>query len=307
MKRNFMDLLDHRWRNGYMACVGLDPDVNRIPLSVHHRATVEDAVFNFNRAIVEETAPYVCAFKPQFAFYEMLGKFGTAALIRTIEFIHEQFPEIPVILDHKYNDIGNTSRAYANAAFCEYGADACTVSPYLGQESLAPFLEYADKGIIILCRTSNPGAGEFQDLKIQYTIAELATLLYGSFGRRIEDLTGYPLSMPLYQYVAYRVTRHWNMNGNCSMVVGATAPDELAEVRAIAPDMPLLVPGIGAQGGDLEKTVRAGLDSMGAGMIINSSSGIIFASDGPYYAQAAGAEAKRLHEDILHYRDASLS
>ncbi len=193
--------------------------------------------------------------------------------------IHTVAPDVPVILDAKDMDIGNTNTGYVRMAFEYCQADAITINPYLGMEAAQPFLDQKDKGIIVLCRTSNKGSGEFQDLLIKS-------------------------DMPLYQYVASRVAKYWNKNGNCALVVGATYPNELAQVRRIVGDMPILIPGIGVQGGDVEATVKAGRDSRGQGMIINASRSIIFASNGPDFAEAARRETLKLHNLINQYRNA---
>jgi len=220
----------------------------------------------------------VCAYKPNVAFYEEHGAEGIEALKRTIADIHDIVPDVAVVLDGKRGDIGNTNNGYVKAAFDYLNADAITVAPYMGEESLAPFLAQKDKGVIVLCRTSNPGAGEFQDLPIA--------------------LGDGHITRPLYEVVASQIAGKWNKNGNCAVVVGATCPDELRTVRGIVGDMPILIPGIGAQGGDLEKTVAAGKDSRGRGMIINSSRGIIFASNGADFAEAARRETLKLRDAI---------
>lgn len=256
----FMDLLLARWAQGKFVCVGLDSELGRLP---HPEVDVTQRVVDFNRRIVEETADLVCAFKPNIAFYEAQGTAGIDALRQTISFIHDRYPDIPVILDAKRADIGKTNLGYVAAAFDDLQADAVTVSPYLGEEALRPFLDREDKGIIVLCRTSNPGAGEFQDLLVD--------------------------GDPLYLHVARHVAESWNRHGNCAIVVGATYPGELARVREVVPDLPLLIPGIGTQGGDVEATVRAAKHNM----IINSSSGIIFADD-------PRAVTKQLDDQIRH-------
>ncbi|MBI2100869.1 MAG: orotidine-5'-phosphate decarboxylase [Candidatus Vogelbacteria bacterium] len=280
--RNFKQMLETQWSRGNFVCVGLDSEFDKIPECVRvggngdELLDVEFTVSKFNERIVDATHDLVCAYKPQSAFYEALGDEGWRALRETIAYIHEVAPDVPVILDAKRNDIGNTSEQYARAVFDWLEVDAVTVNPYLGGEALQPFLARAEKGVIVLCRTSNPGAGELQDLAV--------------------------LDMPLYQYVAARVAGGWNKNGNCALVVGATYPDELREVRGLVGDMPILIPGIGAQGGDVEKTVAAGKDSRGQGMIINSSRGIIFASKGADFAEAARRETEKLHDLINQYR-----
>ncbi|MBN1681050.1 MAG: orotidine-5'-phosphate decarboxylase [Anaerolineae bacterium] len=244
-----------------LVCVGLDSAIDRLPASDDG-----DPQFVFNRWIIEQTHPYVSAYKPNLAFYEARGEAGWQALARTMAYLREHHPDILTIADAKRGDIGSTSQAYAAALFDELGFDAVTLNPYLGREALQPFLDRADKGCIILCRTSNPGAGEFQDIE--------------------QD------GKPLWQIVAEHVQAEWNTAGNCMLVVGATYPGELRQVRALAGDMPLLVPGVGAQGGDVEQAVRAGVDSQGRGLIINSSRGILF-SDNP-------AGAARLLRDTIN-------
>lgn len=276
-KSAFVKKLEGRWKKGLFVCVGLDPDYNQLPSSIKKK-DAEESILKFNREIVDATADLVCAFKPNGAFYEAEGREGYSALLKTVKYIRDNYLKIPIILDAKRADIGNTNSGYIKAAFDKLGADAITVHPYLGREALQPFLDRKDKGIIVLARTSNPGAGEFQDLKVGDT------------------------KEPLYKVVARNVAESWNQNGNCALVVGATYPKELAEVRAIVGDMPILIPGIGEQGGDLEATVKAGRDSKNQGVVINSSRGIIFASKGTDFAEAARAETKRLSKDINQYR-----
>ncbi len=253
-------------KNNSLVCVGLDSDIDKIPSKIRNGPHPQTT---FNKKIIEATHDLVCAYKPNTAFYEQRGKGGVEALKMTCDYIREKYTEIVLIIDAKRADIGTTNKGYVKFIFDYLGADAVTLHPYLGQEALAPFLERADKGCIILCRTSNPGAGEFQDLKVG--------------------------KIPLYKVVAKRVVKEWNKNGNCMLVVGATYPQELYEVRKIIGDMTLLVPGVGAQGGGVEKIVKAGLNSKRAGMIINSSRGIIFAAD-------PRSEAKRLRDEINKYR-----
>ncbi len=293
--RNFFSLLEAKWSQGKFVCVGLDSEFGKIPNAARrgHEGAVSPSrsIIGFNRAIVESTKDIPCAFKPNSAFYEAHGDEGLVALHQTIVDIHVTAPDVPVILDAKRADIGNTNAGYVAAAFDFLGADAITVHPYLGAESLQPFFDCKDKGIIVLCRTSNSGAGEFQDRMVTVTPeeAEKWGLSQGT-------------TMPLYQLVAYRVSREWNKNGNCALVVGATYPEELRQVRDIVGDMPILIPGIGAQGGDVQQTISAGKDSRGQGMIINSSRGIIFASKEVDFAEAARREAQKLHDMINQYR-----
>jgi len=270
-ERNFRQLLENQWAQGKFLCVGLDSDFEKIP-EVARKEGVRETIVAFNRAIVDATKDYVCAYKPNSAFYELHGDEGWKALRETITYINEAAPDVAVILDAKRGDIGNTNDAYARSAFDHLRADAVTVHPYFGSEALEPFLARAEKGIIVLCRSSNPGAGELQDLKVGDT--------------------------PLYQALASLVSTTWNSRGNCCVMVGATYPGELAEVRAIVGDMPILIPGIGTQNGDIEKTVKSGKNSKGHGMIICASRAVIFASSGDDYARTAGAKAEELHDAI---------
>ena len=274
----FVSQLEQCWKQDNFVCVGLDSDYNHIPESVKSLDSVEETLFVFNRAIIDVTHDLVCAYKPNAAFYEMQGDAGLRALIRTVRYIRETYPHIPIILDAKRADIGSTNLGYVKAAFDIIGVDAITVHPYLGKEALAPFLARREKGIIVLAKTSNPGSAEFQNLPV---------------GESQE---------PLYQVVARNVATTWNSNGNCALVVGATYPAELKKVRTIVGDMPILIPGIGAQGGEIAATVIAGKDSRGCGMIINSSRSIIFASQGPDFAQAARKAAQQLRAEINQYR-----
>ena len=264
----FVRQLERGWDSSdSLVCVGLDPEIERFP---RHIADQASPIFQFNKAIIDATADLVCAYKPQFAHYAAYE--AEDQLERTIEYIHRSYPGIPVILDSKRGDVGNTAERYAIEAFERYGADAVTVNPYLGGDSLEPFLKYQDKGVIILCRTSNPGAGDLQDLEMG--------------GRR------------LFHIVADLAARRWNARGNCLLVVGATYPRELAEVREIVGDMPLLVPGVGAQGGDVAQAVQNGQTAAGAGLIISSSRGILYASSGEDFAAAARAATQKLREQI---------
>ena len=260
-------------KNNSLVCVGLDSNFDKIPVFVKKRKNPQ---FEFNKSIIDATRDLVCAYKLNTAFYEALGLKGILQLEFTLTYLRKKYPEIPIILDAKRGDVGNTNEGYVKFIFDYLRADAVTLHPYLGKEALSPFLERKDKGCIILCRTSNRGAGEFQDLKVN--------------------------GEHLYKIVAKKVVEEWNMNNNCLMVVGATYPKELQEVRKIAGDMTFLVPGIGAQGGDVEKTVKAGLNSKKAGMIINSSRGIIFASSGKNFDKRARKETKKLRDEINRYR-----
>ncbi|MDO8552567.1 MAG: orotidine-5'-phosphate decarboxylase [bacterium] len=269
--RNFRELLESRWKLGNFLCIGLDSEPNRIAQSAR-KATVRETIVEFNKAIVDATKDLVCAYKPNPAFYEANGEEGWGALKDTISYIKKAAPEVAVIFDAKRSDIGNTNIAYAQSAFDDLGADAITVQPYLGSEPLAPFFERKEKGIIVLCHTSNPGAGEIQDLKIG--------------------------DEPLYKVVARLANDKWNANGNCCVMVGATYPEELSEIREIVGDMPILTAGIGVQNGDLAKTMRAGLDKNKRGLIVNASRSVIFASSGEDFAQAARSKAEELHSEM---------
>jgi orotidine-5'-phosphate decarboxylase len=269
---HFVDLVRSAWaRQNSLVCVGLDPDPGKLPSQL---ADVEHPLFTFNRAIVDATADLVCAYKPQIAYYAASG--AESQLAMTIEHIHAAHPGIPVILDAKRSDIGSTAAMYAKEAFDRYGADAVTVNPYLGLDSLEPFLERQDKGVVILCRTSNPGARDIQDLV--------------SGGKK------------LYTIIAEKAAREWNRHRNVLLVVGATYPEELKEIRAIVGDMPFLVPGVGAQGGDVEQAVESGRTHDGTGMIINSSRGIIYAGSGKGHADAARRATLALRDEINRFR-----
>ena len=251
-------------KNKSLVCIGLDTNPELIPSGSN--------VLDFNKAIIDATADLVCAYKPNLAFYEAQGEQGWQNLYQTVKHIPAH---IPVILDAKRNDIGNTAEAYAVAVFRQLGCDAVTINPYLGYDSVVPFLNYQDKGIIILCRTSNKGAADFQSLICEYE------------GDKI----------PLYQVIAAKAGR-WNNNGNIGLVVGATYPDELKTIRKMQPLMPILIPGIGAQGGDLSLAVRNGIDANNRGVIINSSRQIIYASRGDDFPEAARRAADKLRTAI---------
>ncbi|MFK2878983.1 orotidine-5'-phosphate decarboxylase [Rhodanobacter hydrolyticus] len=271
---HFMQSLQNAWqRNRSLVCVGLDPEPAKFPA---HLQGHTDAVFEFCRDIVDATADLVCTFKPQIAHFAALR--AEDALERLIAHIHARHPGVPVILDAKRGDIGSTAQHYASEAFERYQADAVTLNPYLGRDSIAPFLERADKGVILLCRTSNPGGADFQAL----------------------DCGG----APLYLRVAETIARDWNAHGNCALVTGATWPEELGHVRAVVGDMPLLVPGIGAQGGDVEAVLRHGLTAGGSGLMISSSRAILYAGSGEDFAQAARAAAQELRDNINRHRRA---
>ncbi|EIM04812.1 MULTISPECIES: orotidine-5'-phosphate decarboxylase [Rhodanobacter] len=271
---HFMQSLQQAWtRNHSLVCVGLDPEPAKFPAQLRD---APDAVFDFCRAIVDATADLVCAFKPQIAHFAALRAEDT--LERLIAHIHAEHPGVPVILDAKRGDIGSTAQHYAREAFERYQADAVTLNPYLGRDSIQPFLDRADKGVILLCRTSNPGGADFQAL----------------------DCGG----QPLYLRVAETVAREWNGHGNCALVTGATWPQELGKVRAVVGEMPLLVPGIGAQGGDVEAVLRHGRNADGTGLLISSSRAILYAGHGEGFAAAARAAASELRDTINRCRQA---
>ena len=249
-----------------MVCVGLDPQIRRLPRSIRG---LEKPMLEFNKRIIEATAAPACSYKPQFAYYAAENRLDE--LQETIAFIRSHAPQCVVILDAKRGDIGSTAEQYALEAFQVYGADAVTVNPYMGGDTLLPFTQFTDKGVIVLCKTSNPGSAELQDLPLE-------------------------IGHPLFIEVAKRAAADWNRNNNLALVVGATYPEELARVRKVVGNMPLLVPGIGAQGGDLQATLEAGLLPDGWGLIINSSRGIIHASDGEDFAESAAAAALSLKQ-----------
>ncbi|HET7054128.1 MAG TPA: orotidine-5'-phosphate decarboxylase [Solirubrobacterales bacterium] len=267
------ELLAGHFAAGRHLVVGLDTDPDRIPASVAPGATDAERVVEFNRAIVAATADLAAAYKPNSAFYEALGDGGFQALAETTAAIRAAAPEAAVILDAKRADIGSTNAGYVAAAFDRLGADAITVHPYLGGEALAPFLERADKLVFVLARTSNPGAGELQDL--------------------VAD------GLPLYRHVARHVARDWNGAGNCGLVVGATYPEELRAVREDVPaEMPILIPGAGAQGGDVAAVVAANRESGSDAYLINASRSIIYAPEGEDFAAAARDAAESLDAEI---------
>ena len=253
-------LLNAARKNRSWLCVGLDPDSEKLP---HGVDTLE-----FCRGIIEQTQDLVCAYKPNVAFFEVLGDEAWVTLKAVLEAVPD---DIPVILDAKRGDIGNTASAYARTVFEKLGADAVTVNPYMGRDSVQPFLDYSDRGVFVLCRTSNPGSADFQLLSCQ--------------------------GKPLYRIVAEQAVG-WTESGNLGLVLGATQPEELRSIRQLHPDIPLLIPGVGTQGGDLEQTVKNGVDRRGEMAIINSSRQIIYASTGKDFAQAARQSAMKLRDEI---------
>jgi orotidine-5'-phosphate decarboxylase len=254
-------------KNRSLLCIGLDTNPALLP--------EKTGILEFNKAVIDATKDLVCAYKPNIAFYEAEGMEGLRALEKTREYIPE---DIPVIIDAKRGDIGNTAKAYARSLFERYNFDAMTANPYLGYDSLEPFFQYREKGVFILCRTSNPGAGDFQSLLI--------------------EIGGKPRK--LFEIVAERVNM-WNIYGNLGLVVGATYPQELKTIRAKYPEIPLLIPGVGTQGGDLSETVQNGADAKGERTIINSSRQILYASKGKDFAEAARKAAQDMRDKINEY------
>ncbi|MDO8178088.1 MAG: orotidine-5'-phosphate decarboxylase [Undibacterium sp.] len=266
----FIQKLSAAWAsNNSLLCVGLDPDIGKLPAEL---AQQPDAIFTFCKAIIDATADLACSFKPQIAYFAAIR--AEDQLEDICRYIKTTYPAIPIILDAKRGDIGATAEQYAREAFERYDADAVTVNPYMGFDSVAPYLEWKDRGAIVLCRTSNAGGSDLQFLNVD--------------------------GKPLYQHVAQLVAEKWNTNGQCSLVVGATFPQELAQVRGIIGDMPLLVPGIGAQGGDIAATVAAGKTADGNGMMINSSRAILYAKqvDGEHFSQSARRVALETRDAI---------
>ncbi|MFI5265240.1 MAG: orotidine-5'-phosphate decarboxylase [Candidatus Levyibacteriota bacterium] len=260
-------------KNNSLLCIGLDSDFGKLPKFLQ---SSKHPQFEFNKEIIDKTFDLVSTYKLNSAFYEARGASGIEELKMTCDYIISNHPEIGIILDAKRADIGNTNNGYVRFAFDYLRVDAITLHPYLGQEAIQPFLDKKDKGCIVLCRTSNPGASELQDLRVD--------------------------NEPLYMHIAKLVKTKWNSNKNCMLVVGATYPRELAEIRKVAPDMTFLIPGIGAQGGDLKKTLAAGLNKKGRGLMIHSARGIIFASHGKDFAAAARTEAEKLNNEINSLR-----
>jgi orotidine-5'-phosphate decarboxylase len=257
----FIDkLLAASRKNKSLLCIGLDPDPAQMP---------NVPLLDFTQGIIDATKELVCAYKPNFAFFEAMGLKGIEVLIKTIKYIPD---DIPVIGDAKRGDIGNTAKAYASAVFDVFGCDAVTVNPYLGYDAVEPFLQHTDKGVFILCRTSNKGAKDFQDI-----------ITAGG--------------KPLYQTVAIKA-REWDREHNIGLVVGATYPEELKTIRELCPDMPLLIPGVGSQGGDLELAIKYGVDSAGEKAIINVSRQVIYASREKDFAGAAAEKAREIRNNI---------
>lgn len=272
MKQSFMNALQQIWEtNNSLVCVGLDSELSKIPEVCR---TAPHPLFAFNKAIIDATHDCVCAYKPQIAYYAAYG--AEDQLEMTIRYIHDQYPMIPVILDAKRGDIGSTAQMYAQEAFQRYAADAVTVNPFMGSDTLQPFLSYKDKGVIVLCKTSNPGSSDIQNCLVA--------------GKEI------------YKIIAQKAQLQWNSNNNVMLVIGATYPEEIAMVRQIAPHIPFLVPGVGAQGGDVAQVVKKGKTTNGAGLVINSSRAIIYASKSGDFADAARKKTIALQKQINQYR-----
>ncbi len=279
---NFAQKLNHIiQKNNSCACVGLDSEYERLPACVKTSANKAENIFAFNKAIIDQTYDLVCAYKPNAAFYESAGAAGWEALAKTLAYIKEKNPELITIIDAKRGDIGNTNANYCQALLEDLDFDAITLHPYLGKESLEPFWQKKDKGMMILVHTSNQGAGELQNLKCDHP----------RWGKK-----------PLYQIVAHQVAEEWNENHNMAIVAGATYPEELGEIRQIIGDLPMLIPGVGKQKGDVEKTIKLGADSNGRGMIVNSSRSIIFADSSVNFAQTARKKTLKLKNIINEYR-----
>lgn len=260
-------------KNNSLVCVGLDSDFDKLPEGIKHK---ENPQFEFNKSIIDATADSVCCYKPNSAFYEARGDRGVKELKMTCDYINQTYPEIPIIIDAKRGDIGNTNNGYVKFVFDYLKADAVTVMPYMGIESLAPFFDTKKGGIIIGCHSSNPGAKEFQEIEIN--------------------------GKPLYHIVAEEIMKQYGDNPDCMIFMGATYPEELSTIRKIIGDITILSPGVGAQEGALEKVVKAGLNSQKRGLIINSSRGIIFASSGDDFAEKAKEETEKLRNEINKYR-----
>ena len=254
-----------------LLCVGLDPEAAKLPAAFQREP---HPLFSFCRAVIDATAPFACAFKPNTAFFEAHGAHGWEQLAMVFAHLRQAHPTHFTVCDAKRGDIGSTNHGYVRSVFDELGADAITLHPYLGREALAPFLERADKASILLCRTSNAGAGELQDLPLA--------------------------GKPLWDHVAQRVNTEWNAHGNCMLVVGATWPGEMRTIREIAPGLTFLVPGIGAQGGDIEATVRAGLRADGKGLLLASSRAILYSED-------PGSAARATRDAIATAREVCLA
>ena len=255
--------------NDSLVCAGLDPVLDRLPEGLPREPA---SVIEFNKRLIEATCDLVCVYKPNYAFYGALGAAGFEVLAQTLEAVPE---DIPVLLDAKVGDIGSTAQQWAHMIFDEIGADAVTVNPYMGRDALDPFLAYADRGVFFVCHTSNPGAADFERLETQDGM--------------------------VYEHVARKAVE-WNEHGNCGLVVGATQADSMSGMRRLAPNLPFLVPGVGSQGGDLAGAVGDGLRGDGAGVYVNASRSIIFASSEADFAEAAREATGQLRQQINEVR-----
>lgn len=268
----FTELLKKKWTEKKFICVNLDPVLERLPEPLKSESSLEKKIFSFNKTIIDATHDLVCAYKPNSAFYEAYGEEGLRALKRTASYIHETYGDMPTILDAKRADIGHTNEMYTKAIFDEMGFGAVTVHPYLGREALEPFLERKDKGVFILVKTSSPGSDEFQNMNVN--------------GEK------------LYEHVARNVAEEWNKNGNCGVVVGATYLEELSRVRNIIGELPILIPGVGAQGGDAKEVSARGKNKSGAGVLIAAGRSVIYASNGKDFADAARNEVENISKEL---------
>lgn len=282
-----------------MLCVGIDPDPHKLPDGLRPKPDSEpelvcEAITAFGIALLDATAQYACAFKPQIAYFHAAR--AEVALEKIIAHARKHYGDIPLILDAKRGDIGATAEQYAQEAFERYQADAVTLSPFMGFDSIEPYLRYREKGAIVLCRTSNPGGDDFQNLNVFTNVPNSHQPASFASSTALQKVV--PQNERLFERIARLANSEWNKDEQICLVVGATYPAELARVRALAPTIPLLVPGIGAQGGDVLATVKAGRDTTGFGMMINSSRAIIYASPGPDFAQAAALAAKYTRDQI---------
>lgn len=269
---NFINKLQHSWKkSNSLVCVGLDPLLEKIPIHLREK---KNPIFEFNKSIIDATAEHVCAYKPQVAYFS--SQKAEDALEETIAYIHKAYSHIPVILDAKRSDFDLTAKQYAIEAFDRYKADALTAVPFQGTDAIKPYLERADKGIILVCKTSNPSSAELQNLKID--------------------------GQPLYRIIANKAATDWNYNNNVSLVVGATNPSELREIRNLIGSMPILIPGVGAQGGSIETSIIHGKDSFGTGVIVSSSRSVLYASDQEDFAKKALDVVLKMKTEINQYR-----
>ena len=330
-------MLRNRWDAGCFTCVGLDPLISKIPQHLKEPGRpLAESLYLQLKGIIDETSPVACAFKPNFGFYaSMPNLIGFGLLRRVIDYIHEHYPMIPVILDTKNNDIGASSDRYATAAFSKdcFGADAITVNPFLGGGAISPFIQITsgekneivtprETGVFVLCRTSNPDAAEIQDREVIATRSELIelglqkdcvdmllNLLDAGCIRALQPKTlmkDDTFAVPFYIWIALLVSKKWNKHGNYGLVVGATMVDQLKKVRMVVGNMSILNPGVGTQGAKLHEVVPAAMDSNGVGFLVNNSSGIMFASNGVDSAEKAGKVARAMNDEIKKLRATAL-